>query len=99
MADDTSDWNQEPQVIADVATGVRCRIDESRGRQVTLPGDQGTVVVDAVGFFRAGVDLTEDDQVVVNGRTYEVALTRDAAGQGHHVEADLRLVRQPTVAT
>lgn len=96
-AADTSDWNQEPQVLADLATNVPCRIDETRGRQVTLPGSDGPVVVDAVSFWRAGQDITEADQVVQTrpgtGRAYEVVFVRDAAGQGHHTEADLRLVR------
>jgi hypothetical protein len=108
-ASDTTDWNQEPQEITSLATGVRCRIDEggggsggSRG-EITLPGEAGNVVVDATGYFLAGTDLTEADQVVrtypTPERTYEVLLVRDAAGQGHHIEAALRLVRQPVAAT
>ena len=93
---DTTDWNQEPTDLAALATDVRCRIDETRGRQVSLPDEAGPVIVDAIGYFVAGVDLTEADQVVqtrpATGRVYEVAFVRDAAGQGHHTEVDLRLV-------
>lgn len=94
---DTSEWNQEPQTLASIATDVPCRIDETRGRQVTVPGEDGPVIVDAIGFFKAGIDLTEADQVMQTrpgtNRPYEVLFIRDAAGQGHHTEADLRLVR------
>lgn len=94
---DTTDWNQEPEAMTDQATGVRCRIDETRGRQVSLPDEAGPVVIDATGYFLRGTDVTEGDQVRRTRptpiRDYEVLLVRDAAGAGHHLEADLRLVR------
>lgn len=80
------------KVWSDLATGVACRLQPRRGREAVQPTQ--VVVGTHVLFLEAGVDITEKDQVVFAPDTYEVLFVGDAAGQGHHLEVDLELVKE-----
>ena len=80
------------KVWSDLATDVACRLQPRRGREAVQPTQ--VVVGSHVLFLEIGTDITEKDRVVVGATTYEVLFVEDAAGQGHHLEADLELVKE-----
>ena len=80
------------KIWADLAIDVVCRLQPRRGREAVQPTQ--VVVGTHVLFLEAGVDITEKDQVVLAADTYEVLFVVDAAGQGHHLEVDLELVKE-----
>ena len=79
------------KVWSDLATDVPCRLQARRGRETTQPVQ---VVVGTHTLFLEPRDITERDRVVVATLTYEVLFVSDAAGQGHHLEVDLELVKE-----
>ena len=80
------------KVWSDLATDIACRLQPRRGREALQPTQ--VVVGTHVLYLEAGVDITERDRVVVGATTYEVLFVEGAAGQGHHLEADLELVKE-----
>ena len=80
------------KVWSDLAIDVACRLQPRRGREAVQPTQ--VVVGSHVLFLEAGVDITERDRVVLAADTYEVLFVGDAAGQGHHLEVDLELVKE-----
>jgi len=67
-------------------------------RELPSVSEAGTVISDHVVYLPIGTDIAESDRIVHGGRTYEVQLVRDAAGHGHHLEVDVRLVRSPALS-
>ena len=80
------------KVWSDLATDVPCRLQPRRGREAVQPTQ--VVVGTHVLYLEAGVDITERDRVMVAASTYEVLFVGDAAGQGHHLELELELVKE-----
>lgn len=80
------------KVWSDLATDIACRLQPRRGREAVQPTQ--VVVGSHVLFLEIGTDITERDRVVVATLTYEVLFVGDAAGQGHHLEVDLELVKE-----
>lgn len=90
-----------PGTPAEIATGVKCRIEESHGRSVVLPTGLA-VAYHAIAFFRRGTDIRplatgiEPDEIVVTapttGPTYRVLAVADESGTGHHLTAKLERV-------
>lgn len=80
------------KVWSDLATGVACRLQPRRGREAVQPTQ--VVVGSHILYLEIGTDITERDRVVVAASTYEVLFVADAAGQSHHLEVDLELVKE-----
>jgi head-tail adaptor len=80
------------KVWSDLATDVACRLQPRRGREAVQPTQ--VVIGSHVLFLETGTDITERDRVVVAASTYEVLFVADAAGQGHHLEAELEIVKE-----
>lgn len=76
---------------AAVLTVEPCRLDPKGGKELIQDGQQ--VIADFTLFLRQTADITEKDIVTVGSSTYEVKLVRNAAGQSHHQECDVKLVR------
>jgi hypothetical protein len=90
-----------PGTPAEVATGVRCRIEESHGRSVITSAGL-SVAYHAEAFFGRGVDVRpgstgiEPDELLVTwpttGPRYRVLAVADEAGTGHHLVAKLERI-------
>ena len=80
------------KVWSDLATDVPCRLQPRRGREAVQPTQ--VVVGSHVLFLEIGTDITERDQFVLAADTYDVLFVGDAAGQGHHLEVDLELIKE-----
>ena len=80
------------KVWSDLATDVPCRLQPRRGREAVQPIQ--VVVGSHVLFLEAGNDITERDRVVVTADTYEVLFVANAAGQNHHLEVNLELLKE-----
>lgn len=80
------------KVWSDLATDVPCRLQPRRGREAVQPTQ--VVVGSHVLFLEIGTDITERDQFVLGASTYEVLFVADAAGQGHHLELELELIKE-----
>lgn len=73
-------------------TGIRCRIQALQTKEQDK--ETGAVVSTHNSFWEHGVDLLESDRVVVDSVRYDVqGVDSDVAGEGHHVEAALKVVR------
>lgn len=80
-------WSDTPDY-----TGVRCRIQSLQTKEQDK--ETGAVVSTHNSFWEYGVDLLEQDRVVVDGVTYDVqGVDADVSGEGHHAEAALKVVR------
>ena len=80
------------KVWSDLATDVPCRLQPRRGREAVQPTQ--VVVGSHVLFLEIGTDITERDRFVHAGDTYGVLFVGDAAGQGHHLEVELELIKE-----
>lgn len=80
------------KIWSDLATDVPCRLQPRRGREAVQPTQ--VVVGSHILFLEIGTDITERDRVVVSANTYEVLFVADAAGQGHHLEVELELIKE-----
>lgn len=81
----------EKSTWATVATGVKCRL-QSRGGNEAID-DRTTSIENLVLFTKAATDTTEDDQWIIDSKTYEVKLVTDGGGAGHHKECVVKLVK------
>ena len=80
------------KVWSDLATGVACRRQPRLGREAVQPTQ--VVVGSHILYLEIGTDITERDRFVLAADTHEVLFVGDAAGQGHHLEVDLELVKE-----
>lgn len=86
--------NHEGRAWSTVAT-VDGLVQPKRVTEVAQLNEAGAVVSDHT-IFLLPVDLREADRIRFepdDGRRYEVRGVRDAAGIGHHLEVDARMVR------
>jgi len=82
----TSASGEETKTYTPVTTGVPCDVQVTSGGEVQYPF--GTMVEsNAKAFFLPGVDIREDDRLLVDGLTYEVLFVENV--RGHHLEAYL----------
>lgn len=80
-------WSDTPDY-----SDVPCRIEAKDVKETDK--ETGAVISTHDAFFLFGVDLLEQDRLVVDGVTYDVqGVDADAGGAGHHVEATLKVVR------
>jgi hypothetical protein len=93
-----SAWGHAPTGFTDGAT-VRGLIQERTGQEYVGPELGGTVVSDGIVFLPMSSGVTERNQLrrKDTGARYRVLLVRDAAGQGHHLEAVVQALRAGNV--
>jgi len=87
------DYNQPGQTWAAIAT-VRGLMQPKSVREVAQLNEAGAVVTDHTAFLLP-TDLREADRIRFDpddGRRYQITGVRNAAGIGHHLEVDCRLV-------
>lgn len=99
----TDEYGQPSRTPSDLATGVKALIQPKPSR---MGGGQpeepttfgaGTQITDHTVFLRP-TDVTAADEIVATdagvhtGRTFEILLVKDAGGQNHHLELDVRLI-------
>lgn len=88
------DYGQPIRTPADLAT-VRGLVQPKAIREVELTNNAGVVVGDHT-IYLLPTDITAADRVKfadpADTRRYEVTGVRDAAGIGHHLEVDARLI-------
>ena len=77
---------------ADHLAGIDCRLTTPTGREIKVGAE---VVIADFKLFVGDIDITEQDQVVMGGVTYEVLLVADRQDRigSHHKECYLRTVR------
>lgn len=88
------DTGHAPYTYATLAA-VKGLVQPKRATEVAALHQAGAVVSDHT-IFLLPTDITEGDRVrfaVDDGRRYEIRGVRDAAGIGHHLEVDARLVQ------
>jgi head-tail adaptor len=88
------DYGQPSQTYAVLAT-VQGLVQPKSYREVALTSQGGAVVSDHTIYLRP-TDLQEADRIRFepdDGRRFEVYGVRDAAGLGHHLEVDARMVQ------
>jgi hypothetical protein len=86
-------YGQPVKSWSTILSGTPCRLVATGGKEIT----QGIkiVIADYRLFLGNGIDITEQDRVTVDGKSYEVLLIdgmQDANGD-HHTECDLFSVR------
>ena len=83
--------NQAPG-WADHLADESCRLQDGSGREVRIGAE---VVIADYKLFLGDVDITEQDQVIIDAITYEVLLVTDKqdSASSHHKECFLRTVR------
>ena len=88
-------WASVTQSTGD--TDVRCNIQlsEERREEYRLADRGERSYTSFIGFFEFGTDIKEGDQFALSeGQTFHIDRVHiDAVGRGHHIEADLELVR------
>ncbi len=84
-------YNKDVGSFDDLATGVACALQAKRtGNREVFVANQAVVTTHVL--FLEPRDVTEQDQIVVEGATYDVLTVRSATGRAHHLELDLRRV-------
>ena len=86
------DYGNPVLTWADHLVDTPCRLVASSGRELKI----GTEIVVADDkLFLGNVDITEQDRVVLNGKTYELLLVKDHANgtSSHHKEVKMRISR------
>ena len=81
----------QPQVISTSVTNVACGLQE-RAVKEGRKGDQSAVSLFKL-FLAYRDDLTERDQVIVDGKTFDVLEVRSPGGRNHHISALVELVK------
>lgn len=79
-----------------VVTEVRGLIQPKNAREVALSTESGAGLSDHTIYLLPSADVTGADYIRFDpddGRHYNVTGVRDAAGIGHHLEVDARLVK------
>ncbi len=78
---------------AAIHTNIACRWSTPVNREIKVGAE--VVIADLQLFLLGGVDITEQDRVVLDGKTYEVlsAADRQNGTANHHVECFLRVVK------
>lgn len=84
------DYGQPARTYATLAT-VAGLVQPKKYQEVALLSQAGAVVSTHTIYMRP-TDLQEADRILYGGARYEVTGVRDAAGIGHHLEIDCRLV-------
>lgn len=78
-------------------TSVNCNIQlsEERREEYRLADRGERSYTSFLGFFEYGTDIKEGDQFILStGQTFHVDRVHpDAVGHGHHISADLELIR------
>jgi len=106
--DGTDDEYGQPETSEAVIATVQAAIQPKAEREATLTTQAGVVVADHLIFLRP-TDVTTADHLVHDPATcaapddigpgrYEIVGTPNAAGLGHHLELDCRLVASPEFA-
>ncbi|MCG3197089.1 MAG: hypothetical protein GHCLOJNM_01573 [bacterium] len=80
--DPTGTWSEATEA---------CSLQPRGGREGVSP--DRAVVGEHDLYLGPGATITEQSQVVVGGRVYDVVNVMDPAGRGHHVHAVLKEVR------
>ena len=84
-------YNKDVGSFEDLATGVACALQaKTTGNRELFVDSQAVVTTHAL--YLEPRDVTESDQVVVEGVTYDVLTVRFPTGRAHHLELDLRSV-------
>lgn len=84
-------YNKDTGSFEDLAIGVACALQaKTTGNRELFVDSQAVVTTHAL--FLEPRDVTEKDQVVVEGVTYDVLTVRSPTGRTHHLELDLRSV-------
>lgn len=86
------DYGQPAKSWANLATGVLCRLEPTSGKEIWI--DKQLVISNFTLFLLPAQDVTEKDEIVLGGETYNVLLVSDAAGHGHHQELALQAIRE-----
>jgi len=105
--DGTEDEYGQPETSQVVVATVRAAIQPRADREATLTTQAGVVVADHLIYLRP-TDVTTADYVVHDPTTcdapddlayerYEIVGTPNAAGIGHHLELDARLISSPVL--
>jgi head-tail adaptor len=96
------EYGQPSRTYADVAT-VPALVQPKPSRSVGGGAEEsttyfaGTQITDHTVFLRP-TDVTAADRIVHGDDTFEVLLVKDAGGQDHHLELDVRLIEPAEVA-
>lgn len=88
-----ADYNQPTETYAALAT-IKGLIQPKTAREVAQFNQAGAVVSTHTVYLRP-TDLKAADRIRFDpddGRRFEIDGIRDAAGRGHHLQADARLV-------
>ncbi len=79
-------------------TNVKCNIQmsEERREEYRLADRGERSYLSLIGFFEYGTDIIEGDEFVLStGEIYHIDRVHfDTVGRGHHIEADVELVRR-----
>ena len=69
-----------------------CRLNANKGRELKFGAE---IVVADYRLFLGDVDITEQDRVVLDGKTYEVLLVEEDADSiaDHHKQVWMRIAR------
>jgi hypothetical protein len=81
-------------LTTDSTTAVKGLVQPKSAREVALISQGGAVVSDHT-IYMLPTDITAADLITFDpddGRAYEIRGVRDAAGIGHHLEIDARMV-------
>lgn len=80
---------------ADNAANIACRLEDASRIEVEAGQDRKIVVAAYNLMLPAGTSITEDDRVVIGGKTYSVLIAKSVEDDEaeHHVEAVLDLVK------
>lgn len=81
-------WGQDTDAFASIATDVPCRSYAWSGGETTDVAGV-TRTVDTVIDVARGTDVTTQDRMVLNGRTYNVVAVNEVGG-GHHLSIKAR---------
>jgi head-tail adaptor len=87
------DYNQ-PSVSWSVLASVRGLVQPKSAREIVQQNDAGAVASTHT-IYLPRTDVTAADRIRFDpddGRLFELDAVNDAAGQGHHLEVDARLV-------
>ena len=90
---DPDEYGNPALTWADYLTDEACRLVASSGRELKVGAE--LVIADYKLFLGDGIDITEQDMVILDSVTYEILLVTDKQDLvgSHHKECYLRTVR------